>query len=67
MYFYDVNGSTSYDRNSEGIMASDFLRGKFLNDGASLCYFSPGIENGPSDRVLRTSGYFVGEDPSFHV
>ena len=67
MCFYDASGEISYGRNSEGVSASSFLMGKLLNDGISLCYFSPGRVDGPSDTIIRTGGIFDGGDPSFIV
>ena len=67
MCFYDVKGRISYGKNSEGVSASSFMSGKLLNDGTSLCYFSPGIADGQRDTIIRTSGYFEGNDPTFIV
>lgn len=64
--FFEAGQQKSYTMDSQGVSAYEFMKGKILSDGLSLCYISSRDDN-TSEIVIRGLGTFTGEDPSFHV
>ena len=63
--FFDAETKKSYSQNSEGINASDFMKGKILCDEESFCYRTS-MSDDPF-KIIRKSGNFSDEIPSVIV
>lgn len=63
--FFDAETKKSYSKNSEGINASDFIRGKILCDGMTISYRTSMSDN--PYKIVRKSGNFDETYPSFIV